>query len=283
MEIEEISFEEFSKNKQILKSPSQTKLKGKISLSFTTPTKITRSGRRIVPPNKDMPEPMTPPNRSTEKKINSENSLLSPKSTDSTPNSNTMQIKITDMLQNTSPKVERENSTDDSDTPELLPEVDENNKLDCVFNINKNKSLLSTKSIVPKECENKILNFDLKEKAVIKTKENEDSTNKKVYQKQIQKILQKKKNNLNSKKTEENDDSKIITKTQETTNTKKRKSIDPKSNQFSPKMTRKRINNNNNNDVYIHLIMMEIKKIVLIQRKKGIVYLRLILIVQIYE
>ena len=54
---------------------------------------------------------------------------------------------------------------------------------------------------------------------------------------------------MNSKKTEENDDSKIITKTQETTNTKKRKSIDPKSNQFSPKMTRKRINNKNNNDV----------------------------------
>ena len=181
MEIEEISFEEFSKNKQILKSPSQTKLKGKMSLSFTTPTKITRFGRRIVPPNKDMPEPMTPPNRSTEKKINSENSLLSPKSTDSTPNSNTMQIKITDMLQNTSPKVERENSTDDSDTPELLPEVDENSKLDCVFNINKNKSLLSTKSIVPKECENKILNFDLKENPVIKTKENEDSNNKEIY------------------------------------------------------------------------------------------------------
>ena len=70
-----------------------------MSLSFTTPTKITRFGRRIVPPNKDMPKPMFPPNRSTEKKINPENSLLSPKSTNSTPNSNKMQIKITDMLQ----------------------------------------------------------------------------------------------------------------------------------------------------------------------------------------
>ncbi|XP_042870341.1 telomere-associated protein RIF1-like isoform X2 [Penaeus japonicus] len=100
----------------------------------STPPKVTRSGRKVVAPNKDMPEPMTPPGSASQKRrLKSQDSLTVlyveddvPKVTEklNTTSRRSVQKKITDMFV----KDEGDNQDPDKDENDSLPEMED---MDC--------------------------------------------------------------------------------------------------------------------------------------------------------
>ncbi|KAK8725168.1 hypothetical protein OTU49_010733 [Cherax quadricarinatus] len=109
--------------------------------SYCTPTKVTRSGRKVVAPNRDMPEPMTPPGSSSSKKKKSSQDLLVvsyvgdcvPKVTEALSSQESIypkksvQKKITDMFSKNDKKIFEVEASDDSEDGDALPEMDDIN------------------------------------------------------------------------------------------------------------------------------------------------------------
>nr|XP_045624808.1 telomere-associated protein RIF1-like isoform X2 [Procambarus clarkii] len=104
------------------------------NLSPCTPTKVTRSGRKIVAPNKDMPEPMTPPSSKKRKLQESteESCVDDPKVTETLASSlkitpkKSAQKKITDLFNKSDKKISEMEANDNSDG-DTLPEMDDLN------------------------------------------------------------------------------------------------------------------------------------------------------------
>ena len=223
--------------------------KKSILTSYSTPSKVTRSGRRIVQPNKDMPEPLTPPNRSSDKRLSL--NKRSPNPVGDRNITNSVQKKITEMFQSSSPKID-----DIHDSSDMLPEADENADIECAMNINKNKNLTKNAKIIPeteeisqdeKKCEeidSKNATDKQSQETVLSEKNSIDNSSTNTTEKQSETL-----DNSQHELTASNSD---IVSTKEDSNTsvkknnKSRKSLDTKqvNSESSGRITRKRTKEN---------------------------------------
>ncbi|XP_071537913.1 uncharacterized protein [Panulirus ornatus] len=107
--------------------------------SQSTPPKVTRFGRKIVAPNRDMPEPMTPPGASSSKKrIRSQESIVVSYVDDNVPKTETLPVplnsmpvkksvqkKITDMFSRDDQRIPNKEFNENFEDCSTLPEMEE--------------------------------------------------------------------------------------------------------------------------------------------------------------